>query len=334
MIRKLVAGTAILLLAAVGFGAAVVIKGIYRLPERPGAEAVLFTIEEGESFSGVTRRLYGQGALSQRRPISIYAWVRRLDRRIKVGTYLLEAESRPKDILDKLVTGDVFKVSVTVPEGFMLNQIAGILASRVAIDSTVFAALTTDSTVLAGYGVGARSLEGYLFPDTYLLPWGMKPPEIIAAMVRRLEEVFDSDLETRARQLGMTRHEVLTLASVVEAETRLPEELPIVSAVYHNRLGRGMRLEADPTVAYAMGGYKGRLLFKNLKIDSPYNTYRHAGLPPGPICSPGEAAIRATLNPDPACKAVYFVARGNGSHVFSLNLRDHLAAVRKIRRAR
>ena len=150
-------------------------------------------------------------------------------------------------------------------------------------------------------------------------------------MVRRLNEVFDTGMLDRARAIGLSRRELLTLASIVQAETRLPEELPLVSAVYHNRLRRGMRLEADPTVAYAKGGYRGRLYYKDLEIDSPYNTYRYAGLPPGPVCAVGEAAIRAALYPDSACNAIYFVAEGNGGHIFSLTLQDHLAAVRRVR---
>ncbi|MEE9269966.1 MAG: endolytic transglycosylase MltG [Candidatus Krumholzibacteria bacterium] len=334
MIRKLVFGGALLLLLSVGFGAFVIMRGLYQRPDGTGVEPVLFTVKSGESFSGVTRRLQAQGLIVRRRPLVVYAWLRRLDRRIAAGTYLLAPGTTPKDILYKLENGDVHKVPVTIPEGFMHRQIAGVLAARTDVDSTAFANLLTDSLILAEFGIDGPSLEGYLFPDTYLIPWGAALPEIVGAMVRRLGEVFDGNLRQRAEELGMTRREVLTLASIVEAETRLPKELPLVAAVYHNRLKRGMRLEADPTVAYAMGGYKGRLLFKDLTIDSPYNTYKHGGLPPGPICNPGGAAIQATLNPDPACKAIYFVAEGNGRHIFSLNLHDHLAAVRKVRRSR
>jgi UPF0755 protein len=130
----------------------------------------------------------------------------------------------------------------------------------------------------------------------------------------------------------MTPHEVLTLASIIEAESRVPEERARISSVYHNRLRRKMRLEADPTVAYAMGGYKGRLLYADLEIDSPYNTYRRTGLPIGPICSPGEASIRAALYPDTTVDDLYFVARGDGTHIFSRTLKEHNAAVRRVRR--
>jgi len=149
-----------------------------------------------------------------------------------------------------------------------------------------------------------------------------------------MDRVFDDSLLARTVESGMTPHEVLTLASIVEAEARVSDERPVIAAVYTNRLRRGMRLEADPTVAYAMGGYKGRLLYADLEIDSPYNTYRNKGLPPGPICSPGEASIRAALYPDPDTDALYFVARGDGSHIFTRTLREHQAAVRKVRSQR
>ena len=152
-------------------------------------------------------------------------------------------------------------------------------------------------------------------------------------MLERLDEVFDASMLQRAAEMGTTPHEVLTLASIVEAETKVPEERVLVSAVYHNRLRRNMRLEADPTVAYAMGGYKGRLLYADLEVDSPYNTYRRYGLPPGPICSSGRASILAALYPDSSSDALYFVARGDGSHVFSRTLRAHRVAVERVRRS-
>jgi UPF0755 protein len=216
----------------------------------------------------------------------------------------------------------------------MVTQIAGALSEALEIDSTAFAGLARDPDLFDRVGISGPSLEGYFFPDTYTIPWGTSELDIAGIMIDRLDDVFDESRMERAREIGFTRHGILTLASIVEAETRLSEELPLVSAVYHNRLNKGMRLEADPTVAYAMGGYKGRMYFKHLEIDSPYNTYKNAGLPPGPICSPGEAAIEAALYPDPAFEALYFVAKGNGGHIFSLTLKDHLAAVRKVKNDR
>jgi UPF0755 protein len=324
---------ALIVLAAAGTAA--VLREVGAGPSRKaaGAEPVFFAIRSGESFSSVARRLGESHLVDHPRALEIYAWTRGSDRRIKAGTYQLTGVETPKEILAKLVSGDVFRVSVTIPEGFMHTQIAGALAAA-GIDSAAFAALAFDGEARKALESEGPSLEGYLFPDTYLIPVGMTPLEAAAMMRSRLEEVFDAKMDRRARELSMTRHQALTLASIVQAEARLSAEMPLVSAVYHNRLRRGIRLEADPTVAYAMGGYRGRLYYKDLEIDSPFNTYKHAGLPPGPICAPGKAAIDAALYPDAKCRAVYFVAKGDGGHIFSLTLDEHLAAVESVKRAR
>jgi UPF0755 protein len=319
-------------LAATGVG--VVLHAVYSRPSVGDGRPVLFTVETGESFSSAAARLGDLGLLGNPQAVEIYAWVRGWDRRVKAGTYQLYQGDRARDILGKLVVGDVLKVAVTIPEGFTDMQIAGVLGAVAHVDSAAFAALLTDRRVLDELDVKGPSLEGYLFPDTYLIPWGMTPREIVGMMRARLEEVFDEGMNQRLEEIGMTRHDVLTLASIVQAETRLSEEMPLVSAVYHNRRKSGMKLEADPTVAYAMGGYKGRLYYKDLEVDSPYNTYIHNGLPPGPICAPGKAAIVSALYPDTMCKAVYFVAKGDGGHIFSLTLKDHLGAVEAVRRAK
>ena len=299
-----------------------------------GSLPVLFLVETGEAFSSVASRLRALGLVEHPRGVEVYAWLRGWDRRVKAGTYQLVRGERARDILAKLVSGDVLRVSVTIPEGFTHAQIAGALAAEADVDSTVFAGLLTKREILDDLGVKGPSLEGYLFPDTYLIPWGTTPEGIAGMMRARLEEILAAGMDKRSEQIGMTRHQVLTLASIIQAEGRLPEELALVSAVYHNRLRAGMKLEADPTVAYAMGGYKGRLYYKDLEVDSPYNTYLHVGLPPGPICAPGKAAIIAALYPDTTCNALYFVAKGDGGHIFSLTLRDHVAAVQAVKRAR
>jgi UPF0755 protein len=320
-------------------GTVTVFHAVYSRPEVGGAGAtpVLFTVVSGESFSSLAGRLEGLGLMGRPRAVSVWAWLRGWDRRVKAGTYRFVRGDRARDIVEKLVRGDVLKVSVTIPEGFRYSQIAGVLAGALApearVDSVAFSSLSTDREVLDALDVEGPSLEGYLFPDTYLIPWGMTAEEIVRMMRARLSEVFDADMRRRVEELGMTVHQALTLASIIQAETRLPEEFALVSAVYHNRLNRGMRLEADPTVAYAMGGYRSRLYYKDLETESPYNTYQHDGLPPGPICAPGRAAIIAALYPDTACKAVYFVAKGDGGHIFSLTLDDHLRAVEIVKKA-
>ena len=324
---------AVVLLAATV--AAVVLYSVHSRPavDEEGAAPVLFTLERGESFSSVARRLAGLDLVRNPRAVVVYAWLRGWDRKVKAGTYELFRGDRPKDIVEKLVRGDVFKIAVTVPEGFRHTQIASLLAATAKVDSTAFDKLLMDVEVLDALGVQGPSLEGYLFPDTYLIPWGASAEDIVGMMRARLDDVFDAKLRARVEKLGLTVHETLTLASIIQAEVRLPEEFALVSAVYHNRLRRGMRLEADPTVAYAMGGYRSRLYYKDLETDSPYNTYKYEGLPPGPICAPGGAAIFAALHPDTTCHALYFVARGDGGHVFSRTLEDHVKAVQSVKRA-
>jgi UPF0755 protein len=279
---------------------------LYHRPTEGRGREVRITIEKGQAFSTIFDAITAEGLIVHPRAMRIYAYLMRYDRRVQAGTYRFTVGETARGILNKMISGDVLTVAVTIPEGYMYQQIAGVLVSRAGIDSTAFSELFAEREVLEAFGIEGPSLEGYLFPDTYRIPWGMEPREIAGMMVDRLRVVFETRFAERARRLGMTRLEVLTLASIVEAETRLPEELSRVSAVYHNRL----------------------------KIESPYNTYKHEGLPPGPICNPGERAITATLQPDTTCAAMYFVARGDGSHIFSVTLEEHLAAVRKVRNAR
>jgi UPF0755 protein len=307
--------------------------GITKPPGDGPPGPVRVTVPDGQAFSVLVDRLADQGLLASPWAIRTYASMRGYDRRIRSGTYEFTPGERPLDILGRMMSGDVVMVDVTVPEGYTIWDIAG--AFRVAaVDSVEMLAALRNDDLRRQRRIEAPSLEGYLFPDTYRVRWGAAPLSVAAMMLARLDEVFDGSMLQRAADIGMTPHEVLTLASIIEAETGVPEERVLVSAVYHNRLRRNMRLEADPTVAYAMGGYKGRLVYADLDIDSPYNTYRHGGLPPGPICSAGKASILAALYPDSTSKALYFVARGDGSHIFSNTLRDHRIAVERTRRER
>ncbi len=291
------------------------------------------TVARGEPLSRVVERLGRRGLVRHPRVLAAWARLRGADRHVHAGTYAMSPSESPVDLLERLARGDVLRVSVTIPEGFTMWDIAG--AFRAAgIDSVAMLAAIADPDRIRRRGIPAPTLEGYLFPDTYKVPWGADPREVVDMMLARLDEVFDDSLAAEAARRGMTRHEVLTLASIVEAEARRPDERRRISAVYHNRLRRGMRLEADPTVAYALGGHRGRLLYADLEVDSPYNTYRNPGLPPGPICSPGLASIRAAIDPDPECRALYFVARGDGSHIFSKTLREHRRAVERVRAER
>jgi UPF0755 protein len=228
------------------------------------------------------------------------------------------------------VNGDILTVRVTIPEGYNMWQVSTAF-SGAGVDSVAMLKAIHDPDLVKALQVPVDNVEGYLYPDTYLVPFGSDAGDIVVQMLTKFHAVWTPDFENRARELGMTRHQVMTLASIVEAEARDPMERPLVSAVYHNRLRIGMKQDADPTVAYAKGGYHGHLYYKDLALDSPYNTYRHAGLPPGPIGNPGRESIRAALFPDTTSQALYFVARGDGRHDFSNTLKEHDAAIRRAR---
>jgi UPF0755 protein len=319
------------IIAVLGF-AAWVTKDIQARGPATG-ERVRVVVDEGAGFAAVVRDLEARGLVRRAWTLKLFARVTGEDRRVQRGTYEFAKGTPSVDILRAMVHGDVLAFLVTVPEGFNVWQVAGAFDSA-GVDSSALFATVTDQGLARELEIPGASLEGYLFPDTYRVPFGSTPRQVAEHMVARARDAWDDDHERRARELGMSRHEVITLASIVEAEARVAEERPTIAAVYHNRLKKGMRLEADPTVAYAMGGFRGRLYYKDLEIDSPYNTYRRVGLPPGPICNPGRASVEAALHPADGVTALYFVARGDGRHVFSTTLRDHNAAVRDARRNR
>jgi UPF0755 protein len=330
--KAAVAGLVAVTIGAIAFVVALRV-GVTRPAGGPSSAAVRVDVPQGQAFAELVDRLADAGLIASPWALKVFAAVRGYDRRIQSGTYEFSAAERPVDILGRLMSGDVLMVNVTIPEGYTIWDIAGAFQAA-NVDSLEMLSALKDADVRAKRHIEAPSLEGYLFPDTYRVRWNVSARKATAMMLERMDEVFDTSMLQRAADVGMTPHEVLTLASIIEAETRVPGERAMVSAVYRNRLERHMRLEADPTVAYAMGGYKGRLLYADLEIESPYNTYRRTGLPPGPICSPGEASIRAALYPDSSTNALYFVARGDGSHIFSRTLRQHNEAVRELRRER
>jgi UPF0755 protein len=201
------------------------------------------------------------------------------------------------------------------------------------MDSADFAACVSDSQYVREMGLDGPSFEGYLFPDTYYIATGTDPRRVISRMVANFRNHAPKDMEVRAARMGLTSHEILTLASIVQWETFQPSEAPLIASVYLNRLKKGMPLQADPTVSYALGKGPARLYYSDLQVDSPYNTYRNPGLPPGPIDNPGVPAIQATLNPA-TTNYLFFVARGDGTHSFSVSFTDHLTAKQQLDKLR
>jgi len=234
----------------------------------------------------------------------------------------------PAEILEKLVKGDVVLYRLTIPEGYTMRQIADLVGESGVAGRDVFLKALSNRQLIAAQNIDAQSFEGYLFPDTYFFPKDVSAEKIISAMVSRFRTAMTSRRLERAQELGLSVHEVVTLAAMIEKETGAAEERPVISSVFHNRLKRGMRLESDPTVIYGIEDFDGNLTRKHLAEQTPYNTYRIKGLPAGPIANPGEAAIEAALYPADT-GYLYFVARKDGTHQFSTNIRDHNRAVAK-----
>lgn len=263
----------------------------------------------------------------------LYTRIKGASRAIKPGTYEMRRGTAWADVLEKLVAGDVVMMLVIVPEGWTAAQIGARIASatNTPVDS-VLTHLLSDSTA-AAFGVPGPTLEGYLYPATYQFPVGTPMTAVVETLVARYKRVWTPELRARADSLEMSEREVMTLASIVEKEAKRWAERDTIAGVYHNRLRIGMPLQADPTVQYALGTHQTRLLYSHIDdvADNPYNTYTNRGLPPGPIASSSEGAIRATLNPADV-DFLYFVARPDGSHVFTRTLAEHNAAKQRSQR--
>jgi UPF0755 protein len=302
-------------------------------PAARGSGNVFFEVEKGWTTRGVIDRLRAHGLVRRSLPLGLACRLFYPDERFKAGEYLLSPALEPKEALFRIFGGRIHLQPVTVPEGLTGREIADFLWPGEPERSAAFGRALLDVGLISDWDPRAKDLEGYLFPDTYRLPRKAPEADLVAAMVDEFRKVFDEDRRQLAAGLGMSIRDVVTLASLIEEETAVADERPLVSAVFHNRMRIGMKLDCDPTVAYALkleGRYSGRLLLRDLKLPSPYNTYLHAGLPPGPISNPGMTSIDAAL--DPARESyLYFVARGDGRHTFSRTLGEHLDAVRKFR---
>jgi len=271
--------------------------------------------------------------VSAPRLFRVYARITGQATRIKPGTYEFRRESGWKHVLETLVAGDIVTEKLVIPEGLRLDEIAKRIAALAEVDPDSLADALGDTALVRRYEVPGPTLEGYLYPATYTVPVDADADALVTLLVDKYHEVWTGELRALADSAGMTEREVTTLASIIEKEAVLPAEMPIISAVYHNRLRIGMPLQADPTVQYALGGHRERLLYADIDsvANHPYNTYAQPGLPPGPIASPSERAIDAALSPADV-DYLYFVARPDGSHAFSHTLAEHNRARVEIRR--
>lgn len=290
------------------------------------------TIPTGASMRVAAESLGHAGVIGFPRAFRLYAKLRKSDRGIKAGTYMLHPDASWESVLASLRDGRGLVTTVLVPEGFTLAQVEALLQSKLNAPAESIRAAVTDTALLHRLDIPTPNVEGYLFPDTYAFPPGTSARVAVATMIRRFEQRWQPEWSARLDSLALSRHDLLTLASIVEREARLPEERPIIARVYWNRLRRGMLLQADPTVQYVLPQYQSRLMNRHLEVNSPYNTYKHPGLPPGPIGAPGVASIRATLYPADA-PYLYFVAYPDGHHEFRARLEEHQAEARLARRA-
>lgn len=330
MKRALLAAAAGILILVTVSGAAGLawMKAFLAAPADPTAAPVVFTIARGASLSAIADDLADRGLITDSFRFKLFARYKQAGTRLKAGEYQLSAADTPAAILNRLVTGKVKLYKLTIPEGLTIEETADLVAQAGICPAGQFIALARDPGVARDLDIPARTLEGYLYPDTYLYPSSMTCEDLIRKMTDSFKEVFTAEWQKRARALGYSVHEMVTLAAMIEKETGDPSERPLISSVFHNRLKKGMRLESDPTVIYGQDDYHGRIRYKHLRRLTPYNTYQIPGLPLGPIASPGAKALHAALFPVKS-DYLFFVSKNDTTHQFSTNLRDHNKAVKK-----
>jgi UPF0755 protein len=301
------------------------------VPE-PGGRIV--AIPRGASFKAITDTLANNGVIRSRLAFDIAGRMLGYTKTVKVGKYVFHSGLSNSDILKDINEGKSrLIITVVIPEGWRMDMIARRFARELGVDSEKILSICKDSSYVASKGFHAPTLEGYLMPDTYNFYWQTDEPEIVERMVNGFRNFFVDTLQRRLRDVRMTLNQTVTLASIVQGESGINEELPIIAGVYFNRLRKNMRLEADPTIQYLIPGSPRRLQFSDLRVKSPYNTYLNYGLPPGPVNNPGRQAILGVLYPEKH-QYLYFVATGVGGHHFSKTYAEHQRAIRTYKRVR
>jgi UPF0755 protein len=297
-----------------------------------GTDCVAVTVPRGATLRAAVDSLAAHGLVTHRLWFTIYARARGLGRSLKSGAYAFHRDATWSDIVVALQRGRGMLVRFTVPEGLRLDEVGQLAATAFAIAPDSFRVATEDPVLLRDLGISAdaATVEGYLYPTTYTLRPHPSARELVRLMTDEFQAHWVPAWQARLDTLRMTRHQIVILGSIIQAEVRFGQDREYVSAVYHNRLRRGMLLQADPTVVYAMGRRPRRVYERDLAIRSPYNTYLHAGLPPGPISQPDSASLAAALFPARA-PFLYFVAQPDGKHIFSVTYAEHLAAIRRVK---
>jgi UPF0755 protein len=288
-------------------------------------------IPPGTSTAEIRRRLIAAGVVRDEIVFRSALWWTGRAQDLQAGEYRFDRPIAAVDVVDRIARGDVYRRPITFPEGLTIPDMARIFESSELGSAASFVEAAGNASLIADLDPEAGDLEGYLFPETYTLPRGTTASRLVELMVQRFRLVYTDALRESAEAQGLTTRQVVTVASLIEKETARAEERALVAAVYRNRMRIGMPMQADPTVVYAMqqaGIYEGNIRRQDLQIDSPYNTYRYPGLPPGPIAAPGQASIEAALAPADV-SYLYFVSRNDGSHVFADTLAQHNRNVRE-----
>ena len=306
---------------------------VFYWPQNNINKEIKITINHGESLSVISKKLLKKGVITNENIFEVATKIRGLDTSIPVGTFLMQNVKVNHDIINHLVFGNPERKKVTLLEGWNIKQTSNHLSKEMGFDYNTIVEIINNTSFINSLGIKSQSLEGYLYPDTYYFFEGENVNSVIKRLVKEYKYFWTDSNITKASSISLTQHQILTLASIIEGEAIYDSERPIISAVYHNRLKRGMKLQADPTVQYIIKDGPRRLLIKDLRIKSPYNTYLYEGLPPGPINSPGFKSLSAALYPDKN-DYLYFVAKGDGYHTFSKNEKEHERAKRAFQRVR
>ncbi len=291
------------------------------------------TVEPGSTLMQIANTLHGKDIISNKQTFQLAVRLMGKERKIPIGTFNLVNAKSNYDIINQIIYGAPEVKKVRILEGWNINQIAGHISGEMNLDSTKITEICNDSNFVRSNDINGTSLEGYLYPDTYFFYVGDKPKSILMHLIKMNKSFWTKNHLLQLKKLNLSKHQVLTLASIIEGEAIYDSERAKISAVYHNRLNIGMRLQADPTIQYIIPDSPRRLLNKDLKVKSPYNTYLNWGLPPGPINSPGKNSILAALYPEKN-DFLYFVATGDGYHTFSTNEKDHNKAKKKLQKLR
>jgi len=298
-------------------------------PASASPDEQVVEIKPGMTLKKVAHFLADKELLKEPSNFMLYTYLQGEQNRIQAGEYRLSPSMPPREILEALTSGMAVLYVVTIPEGYRITEIADLLEAKGLAEKAAFIEATRNQELLDSMHIPSGSLEGYLYPETYRFSKAAGARRIVQTLLDTFKErVLQPERVQQVEAMQFTFHEIVTLASLIEKETGLGKERKLISSVFHNRLIKKMRLQTDPTVIYAMADFDGNIRKKDLSIDSPYNTYKHFGLPPGPIASPGLESIQAAMNPEESA-FLYFVSRKNGSHQFSTNYKDHTRAVRK-----